>query len=163
VRRRAGPSAELNTPPARAPDEVAEQKLGEDQALLYRLTGDLNPLHVDPEAATAFGLTRPILHGLCTYGFAARHVMHAFAGDDPAAMRAIRVRFATPVYPGETLVTEMWRQSEARVVFRCKVKERDRWCSGTRRWSSTGLDWCLACRCEIFARCLLEPTTRHSG
>jgi (3R)-3-hydroxyacyl-CoA dehydrogenase / 3a,7a,12a-trihydroxy-5b-cholest-24-enoyl-CoA hydratase / enoyl-CoA hydratase 2 len=121
-----GPTTEVNLSPDRPPDAVVEQRLREDQALLYRLCGDLNPLHVDPCFAEAFGLPRPILHGLCTYGFAARHVLRSFADNDPTAFRSVRVKFASPVFPGETLVTEMWRETEGRVVFRCKVKERDK-------------------------------------
>ncbi|MBI5543906.1 MAG: SCP2 sterol-binding domain-containing protein [Deltaproteobacteria bacterium] len=121
-----GPSAEVNLPPLRPPDAEIEQGVRDDQALLYRLSGDRNPLHVDPEFAADFGLPKPILHGLCTYGFAARHVLRAFGQDDPALLRSIRVKFSTAVYPGETLVTQMWRESDARVVFQSKVKERNK-------------------------------------
>ena len=121
-----GPSAEVHVPPSRAPDGQVEQRIREDQALLYRLSGDRNPLHVDPEFAHAFGLPRPILHGLCTYGFAARHVLRAAAGDDAGRFKGIRVKFAAPVFPGETLVTQVWREGPTRVVFQSKVKERDK-------------------------------------
>lgn len=121
-----GPSAEVNVPPERAPDAVAEEKIPEHQALLYRLSGDWNPLHADPSFAKAFGFDRPILHGLCTFGYAGRHVLSHFAPNgDPRFFKAIKVRFAKNVYPGDTLVTEMWREGELRVVFRCKVKERE--------------------------------------
>ncbi|MGC4114667.1 MAG: MaoC/PaaZ C-terminal domain-containing protein [Myxococcales bacterium] len=121
-----GPSGAVNLPPKRAPDAVVEQPTREDQALLYRLSGDRNPLHVDPVFAQEFGLPKPILHGLCTYGFAARHVLRAVAADDASNLKSIRVKFAAPVYPGETLVTELWQESPTRVVFETKAKERDK-------------------------------------
>ncbi len=127
-----GPSADVNVPPERAPDAVVEEKTSDNQALLYRLSGDWNPLHADPGFAKNFGFDRPILHGLCTYGFAARHVIARFcppgAGGaaDPRFFKSIKVRFADSVFPGETLVTEMWKEGDEKVVFRTKVKERDK-------------------------------------
>jgi 3-hydroxyacyl-CoA dehydrogenase/3a,7a,12a-trihydroxy-5b-cholest-24-enoyl-CoA hydratase len=120
-----GPSAEINVAPDRKPDAVVEEKISENQALLYRLSGDINPLHADPGFAKAFGFDKPILHGLCTFGFAARHVIKAFSKNDPRYFKSIKVRFSESVFPGETLVTEMWKDGD-KVVFRCKVKERDK-------------------------------------
>lgn len=121
-----GPTGERNVPPSRAPDAVMEEKVAEGQALLYRLSGDWNPLHVDPGFAQAFGFERPILHGLCSLGHAGRHVIRRFApGADPRFVRRIDVRMTASVFPGETLVTEMWRESETRILFRTRVKERD--------------------------------------
>jgi len=120
-----GPSVETSYPD-RAPDAVVEEATRDDQALLYRLSGDVNPLHADPDFAGNFGFPRPILHGLCTYGFAARHVVKAFLGGDPRKLKSVRARFADPVVPGETLVTEMWKQPDGSVVFRTRVKERDK-------------------------------------
>ncbi|MEZ4327372.1 MAG: SDR family NAD(P)-dependent oxidoreductase [Polyangiales bacterium] len=120
-----GPSADVNVPPAREPDAVIEEKTDAQNALLFRLSGDWNPLHADPDFAKAFGYERPILHGLCTYGYAGRHVIKAFAKNDGRFMKSIKVRFAKNVFPGETLVTRMWKESDTRVVFETRVKERD--------------------------------------
>ncbi|MFO0649372.1 MAG: SDR family NAD(P)-dependent oxidoreductase [Polyangiales bacterium] len=120
-----GPSGDPNVAPDRAPDVTIEEKTSDDQALLYRLSGDVNPLHADPSFATNFGFQKPILHGLCTYGFAGRHVVKAFADGDPRYIKSVRARFAEPVFPGETLVTELWREGD-RVSFRTRVKERDK-------------------------------------
>ncbi|MBX3270502.1 MAG: SDR family NAD(P)-dependent oxidoreductase [Sandaracinaceae bacterium] len=122
-----GPASAGNEPPARAPDAVVEEHIPPHQALLYRLSsGDWNPLHADPAFAKAFGFDRPILHGLCTFGYAGRHVISKMAPEgDPRYFKSIKVRFAKNVYPGDTLVTEMWREGPQRVVFRCKVKARD--------------------------------------
>jgi 3-hydroxyacyl-CoA dehydrogenase/3a,7a,12a-trihydroxy-5b-cholest-24-enoyl-CoA hydratase len=119
-----GPATEQQAPPDRAPDATITEKIADNQALLYRLTGDINPLHADPAFAANFGFKRPILHGLCTFGFAARHIIKSFAGNDSRFLRAIRGRFAESVFPGETLQTEMWKEPDGRIVFRCKVVER---------------------------------------
>jgi (3R)-3-hydroxyacyl-CoA dehydrogenase / 3a,7a,12a-trihydroxy-5b-cholest-24-enoyl-CoA hydratase / enoyl-CoA hydratase 2 len=124
-----GPSADVNVPPDRAPDRVIEDKTTENQALLYRLSGDWNPLHADPGFAKAFGFTRPILHGLCFFGFATRAVVRAFAPEgNPDFVKSIKVRFASSVMPGQTIVTEMWKENDHRIVFRCKVKETGEVC-----------------------------------
>ncbi|KAI4965850.1 hypothetical protein ZWY2020_048003 [Hordeum vulgare] len=105
--------------PNSAPSAVYEDQTQQSQALLYRLSGDYNPLHSDPMVAQVAGFTRPILHGLCTLGFAARAVIKSFCNGDPAAVQNIFGGFLLHVYPGETLVTEM-------VQYQTKVKERDR-------------------------------------
>jgi NAD(P)-dependent dehydrogenase (short-subunit alcohol dehydrogenase family)/acyl dehydratase/putative sterol carrier protein len=119
-----GPVTDI-PPPERAPDAVVTEKTHENQALLYRLSGDWNPLHADPEFARNFGFQKPILHGLCTFGYVGRHVIKAFANGDPRLFKSIRVRFADTVLPGETLRTEMWKDGE-RVIIRCKAVERDK-------------------------------------
>jgi 3-hydroxyacyl-CoA dehydrogenase/3a,7a,12a-trihydroxy-5b-cholest-24-enoyl-CoA hydratase len=121
-----GPQGEVNTPPDRAPDAVVTEKISDNQALLYRLSGDINPLHADPAFAKNFGFEKPILHGLCTFGYAARHVIRSFSNNDPRFFKSIKARFSESVFPGETLVTEMWKESPTHIVFRCKVKERDK-------------------------------------
>ena len=87
---------------------VIEEKVPEHQALLYRLTGDVNPLHADPSFAKAFGFDKPILHGLCSYGFTGRALLHTLCGSDPARFQHIEARFASPVLPGEALTVSMW-------------------------------------------------------
>ncbi len=121
-----GPSADVNVPPTRAPDAVMSEKIPENQALLYRLSGDWNPLHADPSFAKNFGFQKPILHGLCSYGIAARHVIKSFCKGDPRLFKSIKARFADTVFPGETLKTEMWKEGN-KVIFRCRVegKEKD--------------------------------------
>jgi 3-hydroxyacyl-CoA dehydrogenase/3a,7a,12a-trihydroxy-5b-cholest-24-enoyl-CoA hydratase len=120
-----GPNTDVAIP-ERAADVVIEEKTAPNQALLYRLSGDVNPLHADPDFAHNFGFKQPILHGLCTFGFAARHVVKAVANNDPRLLSSIRVRFADPVMPGETLVTEVWKNADGSAIFRVKVKERDK-------------------------------------
>ena len=120
-----GPSGKVNFPPDREPDKVYSEKIADNQPLLYRLSGDRTSLHIDPDVARAGGFDRPILHGLCTYGFASRAVLKTYAENDPDRFKSMKVRFAKPVYPGETLITEMWKETDTDIIFRCKVMERD--------------------------------------
>ena len=110
--------------PPRAPDRTLDLVTRPDQALLYRLCGDRNPLHADPEYATAGGFPRPILHGLCTLGHAVGAVIRACCDYDPTRVREIAVRFTAPVFPGETIRTEMWQDDHV-VSFRSRAVERD--------------------------------------
>jgi acyl dehydratase len=110
--------------PTRAPDKVVDISTRPDQALVYRLCGDRNPLHSDPEFAKKAGFPRPILHGMCTYGITCRGVLQTYADYDPAAFRQHVARFSSPVYPGETVTMEMWKDGNT-ISFEAKVKSRN--------------------------------------
>ncbi len=103
-----GPSGPQNVPPDRAPDHQVTYQTSPDQALVYRLSGDRNPLHSDPAFAAMGGFDRPILHGLCTYGFTGRALLHTLCDSDPARFAHVEGRFASPVFPGEALTVSMW-------------------------------------------------------
>jgi acyl dehydratase len=112
-----GPKRVPAAPQGRPPDQVVTARTSANQALLYRLSGDRNPLHTDPAAARAAGFERPVLHGLCTFGFAGRALLHAVAGGDPGRCRRMHARFVDPVYPGEELVTMIWRRDDGSADF----------------------------------------------
>ncbi|MCY4466474.1 MAG: MaoC/PaaZ C-terminal domain-containing protein [Chloroflexi bacterium] len=111
-------------PPARPPDIVHEEATRPSQALLYRLTGDANPLHADPAMAARGGYHAPILHGLCTFGFAARALINHCCANDASRLRSIRARFRQHVFPGETLITEIWSLPAGEIRFQTRSKER---------------------------------------
>ncbi|MER5581560.1 MaoC/PaaZ C-terminal domain-containing protein [Streptomyces asoensis] len=118
-----GPSARL-APPEGEPDKVVERGVREDQALLYRLSGDYNPLHADPEFAKLAGYDRPILHGLCTYGITLKAVVDTLLDGDVGRVRSYATRFAGVVFPGETLRIRMWR-GEGTVRVAVSAPHRD--------------------------------------
>ena len=103
-----GPSGPQNVPPDRAPDHSITYQTRPDQALLYRLSGDRNPLHSDPKFAEMGGFPKPILHGLCSYGFTGRALLHELCGSDPSRFEKMEARFSSPVFPGEALTVNMW-------------------------------------------------------
>ncbi|KAI9281706.1 HotDog domain-containing protein [Umbelopsis sp. AD052] len=125
-----GPKPVSRAPPKRNPDAVDTFKTGANQALLYRLSGDYNPLHADVELAPRVGFPKPILHGLCSFGISAHAILKALGENDASRFKSIEARFASPVFPGETLETYMWKvegpsAGEEGVIFVTKVKERD--------------------------------------
>jgi len=109
--------------PTRSPDKTVDISTRPDQALVYRLCGDRNPLHSDPEFAKRAGFPRPILHGMCTYGITCRGVLQTYADYDPSAFKQHAARFSSPVYPGETVTMEMWKDGNV-ISFEAKVKSR---------------------------------------
>ncbi|QHC21350.1 MaoC/PaaZ C-terminal domain-containing protein [Streptomyces sp. GS7] len=120
-----GPSARLE-PPERAPDLTTERLIREDQALLYRLSGDWNPLHADPEFARLAGFDRPILHGLCSYGVTLKAVVDTALGGDVGRVRSYTTRFAGVVFPGETLRIHVWRDAPEAGRLQVSVTAADR-------------------------------------
>ncbi|CAB4620105.1 unannotated protein [freshwater metagenome] len=118
-----GPSGDRNAAPDRAPDHCVTYATRADQALTYRLSGDRNPLHSDPWFAALAGFDRPILHGLCTYGFTGRALLHSMCGSDPAKFRSMEGRFASPVFPGEELTVEMWNEGAGECVFQTRGQD----------------------------------------
>jgi acyl dehydratase len=120
-----GPSAGSSAPPGREPDYVVRAETRRDQALLYRLSGDHNPLHSDPSFAKRAGFDVPILHGLCTYGFTGRLLLHTLCGSDPARFVSMSGRFSKPVWPGGTLTVRVWVVSDGTAVFRTETESGD--------------------------------------
>jgi len=119
-----GPKAKKIEPPAgAAPDFSITDQVADNQAAIYRLSGDLNPLHLDPEAAKRGGFDQPILHGLCTYGFATRAIVSGPLDGDVDRLKEFKARFSDPVYPGDTLTTQGWKVDGGYII---QVKAGDR-------------------------------------
>jgi acyl dehydratase len=123
-----GPTGPVHPPhpePDRAPDAVLDLPTRPEQAIVYRLNADPNPLHIDPGVATAAGFPRPILHGLCTFGVVGHALLRALCGMDASRFGRMALRFASPVFPGETIRTELWHEPGG-AAFRARVLERDK-------------------------------------
>lgn len=108
------------------PDIVVAMPTVSQQALIYRLSGDYNPIHIDPEVGRRAGFDGVIFHGLGTYGVVARAIVQCALDNEPSRLRQFDVRFSSPVYPGETIVVEIWKEGAGQLSFRARVKERDR-------------------------------------
>ncbi len=120
-----GPSGPQNEPPAdRAADHEVTLQTSPDQAFVYRLSGDRNPLHTDPAFAALGGFDRPILHGLCSYGFTGRALLAELCGNDVTRFQHVEGRFSSPVLPGDALTVRMWRTGEGEAVFTTSVGDR---------------------------------------
>ena len=120
-----GPSGPRNVPPDREPDHTVTYATDRDQAFVYRLSGDRNPLHTDPAFAAMGGFDTPILHGLCTYGFTGRGLLHALCDGDPARFHHIEGRFASPVLPGDVLTIRAWSTDDGDAVFTTSATPAD--------------------------------------
>ncbi len=119
-----GPStAGKNAPPERAPDHVIEDVTRKEQGAIYRLSGDRNPLHIDPEFATMAGFDLPFLHGLCTYGFVGRAALHALCGGDAARFTSFEARFADQVYPEDTIITKLWVIGDGEAIVQAETQK----------------------------------------
>jgi len=114
----------LATVPDREPDQIVQLATRQEQALLYRLSGDYNPLHVSRSVARAAGFEKPILHGLCTYGFIGRALLSAACGNDRTTLKSLDCRFTAPVHPGERIEVRIWQELEGAVAFQALVPER---------------------------------------
>jgi acyl dehydratase len=117
-----GPEAG-NAAPDRAPDKSVEMTTLDIQAAIYRLSGDRNPLHIDPGFAKMGGFDRPILHGLCSFGHVGRAVLQEYCGNDPDRMKSMSVRFSGVVYPGDTIITDMWDEGSGKVLMQARTQD----------------------------------------
>lgn len=113
------------TVPDRAPDITHELTTRPEATLIYRLSGDYNPVHVDPAVAKRAGFERPILHGLCTFGMSGRALVAAVCDDDPSRLKEIEGRFSAVVYPGETITFDIWKEGAGEIRFRARIASRN--------------------------------------
>ena len=113
-----------HSPPERAPDLTLQVRIPDNQAEIYRLSGDFNPLHIDPAAAAFGGFDRPILHGLCTFGHCGQLLIAALCDGDASRFGELRLRFSSPVYPGDLMMLRAWHETAERVVFEGRVSDR---------------------------------------
>jgi acyl dehydratase len=119
-----GPSsADLNKPPERPADAVIEDVTRPEQGAIYRLSGDPNPIHIDPDFAKMAGFERPFVHGLCTYGFAGRAILKALCGGDPSRFLHFEARFADQVYFGDSIITKMWELGGGEAIVQCETQK----------------------------------------
>lgn len=119
-----GPSSDgINNPPDRAPDHVYEETTLPQQGAIYRLSGDRNPIHIDPGFAQMSGFKGPFLHGLCTYGFVGRHILHTLCGSDPARFVSFEARFADQVWPGDQIITKMWITAPGEAIVQAETQK----------------------------------------
>ncbi|MFH1139428.1 MAG: MaoC/PaaZ C-terminal domain-containing protein [Pseudomonadota bacterium] len=118
-----GPKAVPAAPPeGQAPDFSIPYRVAENQAALYRLNGDLNPLHIDPDFARRGGQEQPILHGLCTFGIAGRNIVNAVLGGDPTRLKSFKARFTSVVYLGDALTTDIWKKDEKNLIVQVRTE-----------------------------------------
>jgi len=119
-----GPStAGVNQAPERKPDHVAEDVTRPEQGAIYRLSGDPNPIHIDPDFAKMAGFEKPFVHGLCTYGFVGRAILKALCGGDPARFLSFEARFADQVYFGDTIITKMWTSAPGEAIVQAETQK----------------------------------------
>ena len=117
-----GPSGVDSTPPDRTPDAVVEDVTRPEQGAIYRLSGDRNPIHIDPDFAKLGGFEKPFVHGLCTYGFVGRAVLRELCGNDPARFKSLSGRFAAQVYFGDTIITKMWKTGDGVAIVQAETQ-----------------------------------------
>jgi acyl dehydratase len=119
-----GPSTSgVNVVPKRPPDHVVEDVTRPEQGAIYRLSGDRNPIHIDPDFAQMAGFEKPFVHGLCTYGFVGRAILKALCGGDPARFLHFEARFADQVYFGDTIITKMWKTSDGEAIVQAETQK----------------------------------------